>query len=78
MTIKPIKQKTFNDLLKLSDDKLNRRIEWLNHTGHCEAFEDSGRLYYRVKVTIGRNMAEIKEFSIMLAADGKKVLEVKN
>ena len=77
MTIKPIKQKTFNDLVKLSDNKLDRRIEWLNHTGYAEAFELNGRLYYRVKVTINRNIAKIKEFSTRLNSEGLKVLDIR-
>lgn len=78
MAIKPINQKTFNDLVKLSDNKLDRRIEWLKHTGYCEAFELNGRLCYRVKITLSRNMATIKQFSTRSNSDNAKVLDILN
>lgn len=77
MTIKPIKQSTFNELVKLSDRKLDSKLDWLNHTSYLEAFEDGGRLYYRAKVTISRNIAEIKEFSTRLNSNGNKVIDIK-
>lgn len=76
MTIKPMNQKTFDELIRLSDNKLDRRIEWLNHTGYAEAIEDGGRLFYNVKVTIGRNMAKVKRFSTRINSNGNKVLDI--
>lgn len=70
MTIKPINSKTVARIDAAKDNKLKSLLEWLNHTDHAEAFEDSGRLYYRVHVTIGRNITEIKELSTKRDATG--------
>jgi hypothetical protein len=63
MTIKPITSATVTRINKAKDSKLRSLLDWLNHTEHAEAFEEAGRLYYRVHVTIGRNITEIKELS---------------
>lgn len=63
MTIKPITDQTVTRINKARDGKLASLLKWLNHTDHAEAFEESGRLYYRVHVKIGRNITSIKELS---------------
>lgn len=71
--IKPIKQTTWTQLKSLRDDKLQNKLSWLNHTGHSEAFEEGGRLYYRFKVTVNRSINEIKEVSTMLGETGVQI-----
>ena len=70
MIIQPITSATVARLNKAADGKLMSLLEWLNHTDHAEAFEEAGRLYYRVHVKTGRNITTIKELSTKRADGG--------
>jgi hypothetical protein len=74
MILKPIKQKTFDELKTLRDRKLDSKLEWLNHTDHAEAFEDCGRLYYKIKVAVRRNIADCYTITTELTDTGKAIV----
>lgn len=78
MNIKPISQKSFNELVLMQDAKLDSRLEWLNHTGYSEVFEVAGRLHYRFKVSVAPRKASIIDVVTTVPLDGeyRKVLEL--
>lgn len=71
--IKAISKKTWTELQKLKGRKLKSRLDWLNHIGCSEAFEESGRLYYRFAIKLGRTFNEIREVSTMLGETGVQI-----
>jgi hypothetical protein len=75
--MKSITQKTWIELQNLRDKKLISKLDWLNHIGYSEAFEESGRLYYRFAIKLGRSFNEIKEVSTMRNETGIQI-EIKN
>ena len=78
MKIKPITQKTYADLMKLADKKLDSKLDWLNHVGCAYAIENVGRLQYIFNVKIGRNISELitVQYTVPLDGEYRKMLEV--
>lgn len=70
--------KEFDKLLKLTGDKLDRRIDWLNSTGYAFAYETAGRLQYEFSIKIGRNISEkiTVRFTVKPDGDYVKSLEI--
>ncbi len=71
--MKSITQKTWTELQNLRNEKLMSRLNWLNHIGSSEAFEESGRLYYRLTIKLGRSVNEIKEVSTIRGKTGIQI-----
>lgn len=78
MNTKSITDKSFKELMNLSDLKLDRRLEWLNHIGAAYAYEVAGRLHYDLSVKIGRNISErlTVRYTVPMTGKYRKALEI--
>lgn len=69
--LKTISEKEYKKLMTLTGDKLDRRIQWFNHTGYATAIEIAGRLHYVLNVRIGRNISEKITVRYTVPLDGE-------